>query len=87
MIKLSYTRGSVDLYVKTTIRFIHINMELLWDYYLDFRLEVIVMGVPRNGSESANEEDLGLWTWVVLGLAEPNWTELEINQIHQNESK
>ena len=40
------------------------------DSYLDLRLNVMVIGVPRNGSGRAKEEGFGLWTSVDLGLAE-----------------
>lgn len=60
-----------------------LNVDLLWNY-LDFRLEIMVIGVPRKGSGSAKEEGLGFWTSAALGLAETNWKKLGINQINKN---
>lgn len=36
-----------------------LDRDLLWNY-LDFLLEVMVIGVPRKASERAREEGLGL---------------------------
>lgn len=53
--------------------------------YLDFLLEVMVIGVPRKASERATEEDLGLWASAEqLGLVETKRKYLEITAMNTN---
>lgn len=51
--------------------------------YLDFLLEVMVIGVPRKASERATEEGLGLWTSAEQ-LVETKHKKLEISAVNTN---
>lgn len=59
-----------------------------WEY-LDFRLDFMVIGVPRKGYGKAREDglELGLWTSAVVRLAKINWRSLAKKHIRSLNSR
>lgn len=57
--------------------------------YLDFRLEVMVIGVPRNGSGRPMEDGLGLepGTSAALGLEKMTRQQFAISKLNKSKCK